>query len=137
MFSGLILMAATLAGQYVQPLARDRVYGYGYQTPLPYYDPAGYHRRYPEWVGSVVSGVGNPRTINLPGVEQTGRVESVDFENQLITLRLPTETVRLHYGPRTYWDGTYEDLKPGTVLSFNESKHRITIIGGQVGTQKR
>lgn len=114
------IVAAVLLGQY------------GYlQAPLPIYNPAGYHRRYPEYIFPYVSGVGNPKVIELPGIEEAGVVQRVDVANQMITLRLPHETVLVHYGPKTYWTGSPTDLRPGVAISVNEVKRRITILGGR------
>lgn len=122
MFASLLILAATSVSQYG--------YGYGYyQQPLPVYNPAGYHRRYPEYIFPYVSGVGNPKTIELPGVEEVGRIEKIDVKASMLTVRLPTEVVYVHYGPKTYITGSFAELRPGTVISINEVKRRITILG--------
>ena len=84
-------VAAALVGQYV-----------GFQTPRPIYDPAGYHRMYPEWIGSYVSGVGNPRVINFPYQPTRGYVTGINYQTCMIAVTLEDgEDVLVHYNKYT------------------------------------
>lgn len=86
-----------------------------YQAPRPIYDPAGYHRIYPEWIGSYVSGVGNPRTIEMPVPPLEGDVTGVNYQTCMIAVTLDDgEKVLVHYGP-------------GTIFRGNQSGRRIAI----------
>jgi len=114
------LIVAALFGQYYLP------------TPAPIFNPEGYQLRYDGFGyvnGPFAPPVGRPQLIELAGVEEVGRVERIDTIRQLITVRLPGEVVVVHYGPKTVWHGVLSDLKPGVMLSINETKRRITIMG--------
>jgi hypothetical protein len=85
--------------------------------------------------------IANPKVIipsraitSLPGI--TGRVVALNERQQLITLRLPAETVEVPYGPLTQFraaDGDFPEITPGILI--NVSRNMITVIGSRTGDQ--
>jgi len=113
-----LILAAGMVGQFI-PL-----------PPLPAYNPAGYHRRYPEYVFPVGPPVGNPWHHNFSIYALIGNVESVDRRNRRFVLRTPMERLEVRYNSRTLWLNAGH-LKPGITVAVDQMTRSITFLPGQ------
>lgn len=112
-----LILAAAMLGQYAMP----------YMPPLPAYDPAGYHRQYPEWVGPAAHGVGNPQIIQLPRTALLGNVVSVNRPKHYFVMRTPVEVLEVHYGKGTVWKGVGH-LRPGITLAVDQMSRSVKFM---------
>lgn len=98
-----------------------------YQAPLPQYDPAGYHRAYPEWIGPAVHGVGPTRTIRIPTPMDSGTIKAWNPQKQLFSVQLTSgETVLVHYGQHTPFWGT-GPVKVGRQIFIDKMNRSIIL----------
>ena len=145
--NALCLLASCLLGQYAgsfgtgyNPYPYGVTPGYRSRTGAPswFYDPIGYSRFY-SGAGYYPLGrqvIANPKVIvprrapmSLPGV--TGRVVALDEGQRLITVRLPAETVRIHYGPETSWRSVgdeFPEIKAGAIINADVEQGTITVL---------
>ena len=126
------------AGPYVSHGGYYAGYGYGFGLSRPAYDPIGYYRYYsgsgfytlaptPVFPPKVISI--RPGLTDRPGV--TGRVIGLDERARSITLRMPAETVSVHFGPGTRFrsvDGGFPEIRPGAII--NVDRETITVVAG-------
>ena len=142
--ASLIILSGFL-GQYTQFYPRTNYPGYGYygRTPLTWYDPVRYARYY-EGSGMysyTPPAIEDPEVIapkqsvmSLPGL--TGLVVGLNEKGTAMTLRLPTKTVSVPFGPKTQFrskDGSFPEIKPGLLVNVNQDT--VTVLSQGRGGQ--
>lgn len=109
-----LILAASL-GQFMMPT-------------MPAYNPAAYHRQYPEYIfGPPAPPVGNPQLFNWGPYDLVGNVESVDRVNHRFILRTPMERLEVRYTRQTMWVNVGH-LEPGVTVSIDQMARSVSFL---------